>query len=114
MAQRLASIADAEAMLAESQRQPVLLFKHSSTCPVSFAAQAEIDAFEASEDAPPCYVVVVQKARAVSAYVADALDVRHETPQAVLIDAGTAVYSASHGRIRAAALATAARTHASS
>ena len=114
MAQRLASIADAEAMLAESQRQPVFLFKHSATCPVSFAARAEFDAFEASGAAPPCYVVVVQKARAVSAHVADALGVRHETPQAILVDAGTAVYSASHGRIRSAALATAARTHAAS
>ncbi|HEX8298709.1 MAG TPA: bacillithiol system redox-active protein YtxJ [Rubricoccaceae bacterium] len=112
MAQRLASIADAEAMLADSQRQPVLLFKHSSTCPVSFAARAEFDAFDALDSSPPCYVVVVQTDRAVSAFLADALDVRHESPQAVLIDAGTAVFAASHGRIRTATLAGAIRAHA--
>lgn len=107
MAHRLASLPDAEAMLADSQQQPVLLFKHSTTCPVSAAAASEIAAFEAAPGAPPCYTVVVQRDRAVSAHLADVLDVRHESPQAILVDAGTAVFAASHGRVRAAALRTA-------
>ena len=111
MPHRLASLSDAEAMLADSQQQPVLLFKHSTTCPVSMAAAAEIDAFEAAGGAPPCYVVVVQRARDVSAHLADVLDVRHESPQAVLVDAGTAVFAASHGRVRAGTLRAALDAH---
>lgn len=111
MAHRLASLSDAEAMLADSQHQPVLLFKHSTTCPVSAAASIEVDAFEAEPDAPPCYTVVVQRARDVSAHLADALDVRHESPQAILVDAGTAVFATSHGRIRAASLRAALDAH---
>ena len=112
MAHRLASLADAEAMLAESQQQPVLLFKHSASCPVSSVAKTEFDAAAADAAAPPCYTVVVQTARPVSAHLADVLDVRHETPQAILIDAGTAVFAASHGRVRTTALLAAVRDHA--
>ncbi len=107
---RLTSIADAEAMLAASQQQPVLVLKHSATCPVSASAHAAYAAMDA--DAPPRYVVTVQSARDVSDFLARALDVRHETPQAILIDAGTAVWTATHGRVRTPALAAAVRDHA--
>ena len=107
---RLASVSDAEAMLAASQSRPVLLFKHSSSCPVSALASRHVSALDAPDD-PPRYMVVVQKARAVSDWLAGALDVRHETPQAVLIAAGTAVHVASHGRVRTAALRAAVRAH---
>ena len=107
---RLTSVADAEAMLAASQQQPVFLLKHSATCPVSAVAHAAYSAL--GDDAPPRYVVTVQSDRAVSDFLARALDVRHESPQALLIDAGTAVWAASHGRVRTPALAAAARDHA--
>ncbi len=107
---RLSSVADAEAMLAASQQQPVLVFKHSATCPVSAVAHSAFEAFAA--DVPPRYIVTVQSARDVSDFLARALDVRHETPQAILVDAGTAVWTASHGRIRTPALEAAVRDHA--
>ena len=75
------------------------------------AAAVEIEAFEAAPGAPPCYTVVVQRARDVSAHLAAALDVRHESPQAILVDAGTAVFAASHGRVRASALRAALDAH---
>ncbi len=107
---RLTSVADAEAMLAVSQQQPVLVFKHSATCPVSAVAQGAFEAFDAA--VPPRYMVTVQSDRAVSDFLARALDVRHESPQVLLVDAGTAVWTASHSRIRTPALAAAVRDHA--
>ena len=110
MAHRLASLADAEAMLAASQQQPVLLLKHSSTCPVSALAQRRVR--RARRRRRRAAVLPRRRCSApgdVSAHLADALDVRHETPQALLIDAGTAVFAASHGRVRTAALRAAVR-----
>jgi bacillithiol system protein YtxJ len=112
-ATRLASLADAEAMLAASQSRPVFLLKHSSMCPISAVGKVHFLALDEPDD-PPLYCVTVQTARQVSTWLAEALDVRHETPQAVLIDAGTAVFAASHGRVRTAALRAAARAHAES
>ncbi len=108
---RLTSVADAEAMLAVSQQQPVLVLKHSATCPVSAGAYVAYEALEG--DAPPRYVVTVQSDRAVSDFIAQTLDVRHESPQAILVDAGTAVWTASHNRIRTPALEAAIRDHGS-
>ena len=108
---RLASIADAEAMLAASQSRPVYLLKHSSMCPVSAVGRVQFTALDEPGD-PPLYCVVVQGARQVSDWLAEALDVRHESPQAILVVAGTAVFAASHNRVRTAALRAAARAHA--
>lgn len=108
---RLASIADAEAMLAASQSRPVYLLKHSSMCPISAVGKVQFLALDEPGD-PALYVVVVQTAGQVSRWLADELDVRHETPQAILIVAGTAVYAESHGRVRTSALRAAARAHA--
>ncbi len=107
----LTSVADADAMLAASQDQPVYLLKHSIACPVSARGQEQFVGLEAEGD-PPLYCVVVQYARDVSTYLAETLDVQHETPQALLIAGGQAVHAASHRRIQTAALREAARAHA--
>jgi bacillithiol system protein YtxJ len=57
---------------------------------------------------PPLYAVVVQYARDVSTYLAEQLGVKHETPQAILIQDGEAVDVKNHGAIRLAALREAA------
>lgn len=108
---RLASLADAEAMLAASQRAPVLLLKHSATCPVSAGAHVQFEALDGPGDVAR-YVVVVQEARPVSTWLAEALDVPHETPQAVLIADGAAVHAVSHRHIRTSALRVAIQAHA--
>ena len=104
----LASLADAEAMLAASQEQPVFVLKHSATCPVSAGAIAQ---FRALETDVPRFVVVVQTARPVSTFLAETLDVAHATPQAILVAGGRAVYVESHSAIRAATLQAAAAAH---
>ena len=102
---RLASVADAEAMLSASQEQPVFVLKHSTQCPISAGAIVQ---YEALEDGTPRYIVVVQTDRPVSTYLSEALDVRHETPQAILVSGGQAVKVLSHGSIRTSALHAAA------
>jgi bacillithiol system protein YtxJ len=80
---------------AQSEEQPVLLFKHSSACPVSAKANGEMK--ELAADAPlPVYKLVVQDSRALSDEIAETLDVRHETPQAIVLNDRTATFDASH------------------
>jgi bacillithiol system protein YtxJ len=105
--QELASIADADAMLAASHDAPVYLLKHSIACPISARGQMEFVGLEGPDD-PALYAVVVQYARDVSAYIAETLGVKHETPQAILIHNGEAVDVKSHGAIRIDALREAA------
>ncbi|MGI9175786.1 MAG: bacillithiol system redox-active protein YtxJ [Rhodothermales bacterium] len=89
--------------LERSEETPVVLYKHSVTCPVSAAANREIEQFAASEEAP-VFKLVVQKSRDLSAEIEATLDVRHETPQAIVLLHGKPVFDASHHRVKAEAL----------
>src|SRR3954465_12333249 len=76
-----------EELIARSHSEPVILFKHSTTCPVSAAAYAEM-----SQVPEKVSLVVVQRARDVSQEVATRTGVRHESPQAIILRNGAAVW----------------------
>ena len=92
-----------EAAIAESRYRPVLLFKHSRNCGVSCEALDELHAHIERGGVDAAYkVVTVQSHRRISDHVSQRLGVRHETPQAILLREGEAVWAASHFRITAA------------
>ena len=99
-----------EKLIAESDNRPLLLFKHSRSCGISAEALDEliehVTAATASATAldPRYAVVTVQTHRDVSNAVAARLGVRHETPQAIIVRRGKAVWSASHFRVNAASI----------
>lgn len=99
----LASETDWADALSQSDDRPVLIFKHSNRCPLSASANREMHALAAEEDLP-VYRVVVQEHRVVSDDIADTLDIRHETPQAILLDDGDPVFDASHHDVTADAI----------
>ena len=88
-----------ERLLARSHEGPVLLFKHSSTCPISAQAYRQM-----REVKGPVSIVVVQKSREVSREVEARTGVAHESPQALVLRGGQAVWSASHFNITADAV----------
>ena len=81
------------------EQGPFLLFKHSTACPVSWAAHAQVTRFGQSNPEIPLYVLPVLKERAVSNAIAARTGVRHESPQVILVCSGQAAESASHGAI---------------
>jgi bacillithiol system protein YtxJ len=104
---QLKSMADLEALLASSGTQPVLVFKHSTTCPVSARAHREWEAFQATPEAGKvklAWVRVIEE-RPVSLALADRVNVKHESPQALLIKDGQALWHTSHRGVTAAAMA---------
>ena len=87
-------------LFARSQGEPVVLFKHSTTCPISARAYREVARLDPSVAARVA-LVVVQTARPVSEEVARRTGIRHESPQAFVLRAGKVVWSASHFDITA-------------
>jgi thioredoxin 1 len=95
-----------DAAIAESADRPVLLFKHSRYCGVSCEALDELQThIEGRAPGSVAYkMITVQTHRPLSDAVANRLGIRHETPQAILLRNGKAVWNASHFRITASQL----------
>lgn len=86
--------------------EPVWLFKHSTTCPVSARAMAQFERYIEQHPDEPVGFVIIQQHRPVSSYVAEELGIRHESPQLFLVQRGQALWHTSHGGITAGAMAT--------
>ncbi len=71
----------------ESKALPAdcLVYKHSTTCPVSATAGREVRAMETEL---PIYWINVREQRDLSNWVAQAYNVTHESPQLLLIRGG--------------------------
>jgi bacillithiol system protein YtxJ len=82
-----------------SHEGPVLLFKHSNTCPISARAYREMQGVS-----NPVSLVVVQKSRDISRAVEERTGVQHETPQALILRDGRVVWSATHFDVTADAV----------
>ena len=95
---------DLEQLLQRSNEDPVLIFKHSTQCPISSAAYEEFLEFTADAEEVPCGVVLVIENRPVSNSIAAELGVRHESPQAIVVEGGHQKWNASHWAITADAL----------
>ena len=99
MGEQFVSVGDSrelEGLFARSHERPVLIFKHSLTCPISAAAYDEMRRVGREVS-----LVVVQKARDVSKEVESRTGVRHESPQALILRNGSVVWSASHWKVTA-------------
>lgn len=85
------SIKQLDELFQKSNEKPIVLFKHSTTCPISAGVYQEISNADADVN-----IVVVQKARNVSDAIAQKTGIRHETPQAIVLKDEKPVYHASH------------------
>ena len=81
----------------ESFTSPVVLFKHSTRCSISHMAKGRLES--SSEGAPEIYYLDLIRYRDISNEIAERFNVRHESPQIIIIKDGKAVYNASHGGI---------------
>jgi len=97
----LTSIREAGELIAGSENKPVFIFKHSTTCPVSFNALRDFEQFvkHTDRDQFDFALVVVREHRDVSNLIAEQLGVHHESPQVILVAGGKAVWDDSHYEI---------------
>jgi bacillithiol system protein YtxJ len=92
----LNSSEELDQLFEKSNERPIVLFKHSLTCPISSGVYREVAGLETEIN-----LVVVQRAREVSNEIAQKTGIRHESPQAIVLKDGKAVYHASHYDITA-------------
>ena len=104
-----------EDAIAASEEYLVLLFKHSVTCGTSAQAYDElVEHLSAGQHTTRYVIVTVQTHRGISDAVAARFNVRHETPQVLLIQEGRVVWEASHFRVTVDAIKDAIERHSPS
>ena len=89
----LLTIEEWNEVLEKSKDEPILLLKHSTTCPISTAAYNRFEEFETTM---PKYWLKVRESRPVSNEIESKLGVVHQSPQAFILDKAEAVWNASH------------------
>ena len=102
MGERLVRIEDVESfeeLASRSQNTPVVVFKHSTTCPISAAAYDEMSRFDGD-----VALVEVQRNRSLSKDIEQKTGVAHESPQVLVLRKGKVVWEASHWNVKADAV----------
>jgi bacillithiol system protein YtxJ len=95
-----------ENLLMDSRERPVIVFKHSNSCPISAAAYREMENVDGDVG-----LIDVLRARDVSREFAELTGVRHESPQVIILRDGRAVWNASHYDVKAGVVADAVQAH---
>lgn len=92
-----------------AQHDVHVIYKHSPLCSLSQMAADEVRVYRALPEALPITVLDVFADRALSNAIEQVTDIRHESPQVLLIRNGTVVWHASHRRVTAASITDAQR-----
>lgn len=92
-----------EKVIRESENKPQLIYKHSGRCSVCLFSKSNLEqhAGDISEVADMNFVDVIGS-REVSNNIAEKLNVRHESPQAIVLKRGEVIWHASHGSVKSA------------
>lgn len=87
---------DLEAIL---RLEKAVLFKHSRSCPVSWAAATQVKRFQEGHPSVPVYTITVQQDRKLSNWIEEQTGIRHESPQVIIFRNGEAVANTSHNGV---------------
>ena len=98
------SEADFDTLLRASQQRPVLLFKHSTGCPVSRGAWMRFERFAENNDGYDCRRVLILEDRPLSDMISNQTGIPHESPQVILFNGGSAVWNCARHAINEANL----------
>ncbi|MBB4078486.1 bacillithiol system protein YtxJ [Lewinella aquimaris] len=95
------SLHDIEAIIERSRQLPCLIFKHSTSCPISSLAKNRLEKqWDMDHGTLDAYYLDLLRHRNVSNYVAAEFGIDHESPQILLIKDGKCIHHASHLDIR--------------
>lgn len=97
---QLESVQELENLLAQRDGEARVFFKHSTRCSISAMA---LNGFESTwKSSPdPLYFIDLIRFREVSNALAVGTNVRHESPQVIVVRDGNILYQASHSSIDA-------------
>jgi bacillithiol system protein YtxJ len=88
----------------ESVKQPVLIFKHSTSCSISAMALSRMERNWSDQLGVKPYYLDLLANRPISNKIENVFGIEHESPQVLLIRNGECIYDASHMAISFAGL----------
>ena len=92
---QLTTEAQLDEIVAASNEQPILLFKHSTRCSISSTALGRLErAWDALET--PAYLLDLINFRNISAAIAEKFNIEHQSPQILVINQGACTYTSTH------------------
>jgi bacillithiol system protein YtxJ len=87
-------------LIAESRSIPVVIYKHSSRCGLSFMTENKLEeGWDVLHPKVRLYFLDLIRYREVSTVVAERFNVSHQSPQILIIKNGICVYNSSHHEI---------------
>jgi bacillithiol system protein YtxJ len=97
---KIAHLETLKDIVKDSFQQPLLLFKHSTTCSISAMALGRLERnWGQSADGIRPYMINVLSERPISNEISNLWQVQHESPQALVIRDGKCIYNESHSAI---------------
>jgi bacillithiol system protein YtxJ len=95
----LNTVSALDVIIEESKKQPIVIFKHSTRCPVSAMALNRFESdWDADTEIKPYFLDLIAF-RAVSNEIAERFGVVHQSPQIIMIENGQVLHHASHNSI---------------
>lgn len=91
----VSSVEDVKTIQQQSYEESVIVFKHSTTCPISSVAKMRLD-HDWNDQGKTFYYVDVIGSRPISLLIAETFEVQHESPQALVIRDGVCIHDTSH------------------
>lgn len=85
-------------VIEKSFQKPQLIYKHSISCPISSMSKLRLEKSSVPDNIDFYYLDVINH-RAVSNKIAADFEVKHESPQILLIKDGKCIYNNSHHKI---------------
>ncbi len=85
-------------IITESEKAPVMIFKHSTRCSISSMSLNRLERSWSEAEMPgiKTFYLDLIAYRSISSQIAQLFHVEHESPQAILIHHGKSVWDASH------------------
>jgi len=84
----------------KSAEAPVIVFKHSTTCPISAGAFDEFQQYLKNDGKDEeAYFLKVRESREVSNHIAEVTGVQHQSPQILLLKDKSSIWKESHSKI---------------
>jgi bacillithiol system protein YtxJ len=95
---KLTHLSQLEQIIKESGEQPVLIFKHSTRCPISSTSLNRLERNWRQEDLQTVkpYFLDLISYREISNAIAQKFQVEHQSPQVLLIQNGESFFDKSH------------------
>ncbi len=83
----------------KSNKNPQVIFKHSTRCSISSMAKNRLDKNDRPEGVDFYYLDIINY-RPISNKISEEFNVNHQSPQVLIINGGKCVYNESHSGIR--------------